>query len=105
MKATKEAQELLRILEEHGLGEKKFFGGNDIGMTDLAFGWIACWLELLEEAAGVKVMDADSFPRLQAWIKNFREIPVIKESIPDRNRLLARFRGQRELYTSAVAAE
>ena len=73
-KAVKEARELLKILEEHGLGEKKFFGGNEIGMTDLVFGGIACWSldESLEEAAGVKLLDADSFPQLQAWTKKFQ---------------------------------
>ena len=44
MEATREVQELLRILEEHGLGEKKFFGGSNIGLVDIAFGWIACLL-------------------------------------------------------------
>lgn len=80
MKATKEVQELLRILEEHGLGEKKYFGGNKIGLVDIAFGWIACFLEFLEQAAGVKVLEDNSFPRLQAWIKNFNEIPVVKRA-------------------------
>jgi glutathione S-transferase len=100
VKATKEAQELVRILEEHGLGEKKYFGGNEIGLADLTFGWMACWLEVLEEAAGVKVVEADSFPRLHAWIKNFIEIPAIKENLPDRNALLAYFKQRRESILS-----
>ena len=43
----------------------------------------------MEEAAGVKVLEADSFPHLQAWIQNFKEIPVIKEGLLDRNALLS----------------
>ncbi|KAM4070202.1 hypothetical protein ACB094_12G146700 [Castanea mollissima] len=99
VKAIKEMKELLGILEEHGLGEKKFFDGNNIGLADLAFGWIACLLEITQEAAGVKVLEADSFPRLQAWIKNFNEIPAIKESLSDRNELLTYFKWSGEENT------
>ncbi|XP_050252013.1 probable glutathione S-transferase [Quercus robur] len=104
VKATKEVKEILGILEEHGLGEKKFFGGNNIGLADLAFGWIACLLETMEEAAGVKVLEADSFPRLQEWIKNFNEIPAIKESLHDRNELLTHFKRRREHFVSSAAS-
>lgn len=104
VKATKEVKEILGILEEHGLGEKKFFGGNNIGLADLAFGWIAYLLETMEEAAGVKVLEADSFPRLQEWIKNFNEIPAIKESLHDRNELLTHFKRRREHFVSSAAS-
>ena len=104
VKATEEAKELLGILEEHGLGENKFFGGSDIGLADLVFGWIACLLEILQEAAGVKVLEADSFPRLQAWIKNFNEIPALKESLRNRNELLTYFKSRREHFVSSAAS-
>ena len=94
-KAAKEAKELLRIIEEHGLGSKKFFGGDKIGMTDLVMGWIACWMECAEEAAGVKLLEPNRFPLLEAWIKNFRQVPEIKENLPDGDKLLAYFQGIR----------
>lgn len=75
----------MKILDEKGLEKKKFFGGDEIGLTDIAFGWIAGWLGAMEEAVGVKLLDPDSFPRLQAWVENFKEVPVIKESLPDHN--------------------
>ncbi|KAM5556151.1 glutathione transferase GST 23 [Rosa sericea] len=99
IKAAKEAQECLKILEEHGLEDKKFFDGDKIGMTDLSLGWLAFWLEAMEGAAGVQVLDVNSFPRLHAWIRNLKEVPVIKENHPDQTRLLAYFKWLREMYT------
>ena len=39
-KATKEVRELLKVIEEQGLGEKKYFGGDKIGLADLVLIWI-----------------------------------------------------------------
>ncbi|CAL2280347.1 unnamed protein product [Prunus armeniaca] len=95
-KAVKDAQEIMTILEQHSLGQNKFFNGDEIGMTDLVFGLITFWLEVMEEAAGVQVLEVNRFPRLQAWIKNFKEVPVIKENHPDKSRLLAYMKEGRE---------
>ncbi|PRQ58916.1 putative glutathione transferase [Rosa chinensis] len=92
VKATKEEHEQLRILEEQGLGDKKFFGGDEIGMADLAFRSLAWWLPVMSEIAGVKVIEAESFPRLHAWTQRFKEFPTIKETLPDRSALLTYFK-------------
>lgn len=102
-RAVKEAQECLKILEEHGLQGKKFFDGDKIGMTDLSYGWLAFWLEPMEEVGGVKVLEVNSYPRLHAWIRNFKEVPVIKENHPDQTRLLAYFKWLREKFTKPAA--
>ncbi|XP_021806047.1 probable glutathione S-transferase [Prunus avium] len=103
-KAVKDAQEIMTILEQHSLGENKFFNGDEIGMTDLAFGLITFWLEVMEEAAGVQVLEVNRFPRLQAWIKNFKEVPVIKENHPDESRLLAYMKERREEHVKKATS-
>ncbi|XP_021847878.2 glutathione transferase GST 23-like [Spinacia oleracea] len=99
-KLANEAKELLRIIEEKGLGENNFFGGNQIGLTDLCLGWIACWLELMQEAAGIKLLESDNLPRLLAWSERFKQVPEIKECLPDRVKMLAYFRKLRERFTA-----
>lgn len=100
----KEAKELLQILEKHGLGENKFFDGDEIGLVDLAFGWIACWLEVMEEAVGVKLLEPESLPRLHEWIENLKKVPLIKENTHDRDRMVSSFRQRREVFISSKAS-
>ncbi|RVW53682.1 hypothetical protein CK203_068961 [Vitis vinifera] len=64
----------------------------------------ACWLEVLGEVAGVKLLEADGFPRLQRWIEDFKEVPVIKETLPDRKGMLAYFRYRRSTFIGEAAS-
>ncbi|PIA40145.1 hypothetical protein AQUCO_02500094v1 [Aquilegia coerulea] len=83
-KAIKDALEVLTTTEEQsGIGGKKFFGGDKIGLVDLVYGAIAHWLGAMEEIVGVTLMEPHKFPRLHEWKMNFKEVPVIKEDLPD----------------------
>ncbi|GLT68992.1 hypothetical protein SLA2020_411790 [Shorea laevis] len=97
-KGLKESLEMLEIIEEHapGLGQKKFFGGDKIGMVDLALGVLAHWMGPIEEVTGVKIMEAGKFPGLEAWMKSFKEDPVIKENLPELKDMLAAMKRRRE---------
>nr|QMS43722.1 glutathione S-transferase [Betula platyphylla] len=90
IKAIESAQESLAFLEKQIEG-KKYFGGEEIGFLDLAAGWIPLWLNVMEEVGGMKLLDAERFPFLHEWARNFMEIPLIRESIPPRDKLLDYF--------------
>ncbi|CAL9000148.1 unnamed protein product [Prunus brigantina] len=97
-KFKKESLEVLKTTEEHAgtLGKKKFFGGDNIGIVDIAFGGIAHWVGVIEDVVGVKLFEAQVFPRLHAWIENFKQVPAIKESFPDRDKLVVLYKQMRE---------
>ncbi|MCL7051093.1 hypothetical protein MKW94_007537 [Papaver nudicaule] len=100
-KAKNEISEILKTIEEKGgLGEKKFFGGDTVGLVDLAIAPIAYWLGAIEEA-GVKILEAHKFPRFHEWTEAFKQVPVISENLPDYNDLLDHMKGIRE---KAIAA-
>lgn len=83
---------MLRVVEEQCLGEKKFFGGDNINILDIAFGSVVHWLGITEDIIEVKLLEAEKFPRLHSWINNFREVPVIRDSLPNREKMLALFK-------------
>ncbi|XP_010263987.1 PREDICTED: probable glutathione S-transferase [Nelumbo nucifera] len=101
-KAKKESLEMLRTIEEHCLGEKKFFGGDTIGLVDLAYGGIAHWLVVMEDVLDVKLVEAHTFPRLHSWIHNLKEVAVIKENLPDREKLFLFLKHKREMLLASA---
>ncbi|KAE8692160.1 glutathione transferase GST 23-like isoform 1 [Hibiscus syriacus] len=76
---------------------------NELGLTDLAYGWIACWLDVLAEAAGVELLRLERFPRLHQWAENFKQVPLIKDNLPDPDQMLIHFKSRREEFIAAAA--
>ncbi|KAK4410972.1 Glutathione transferase GST 23 [Sesamum angolense] len=87
----------LKFLEELLKG-KKFFGGETIGYLDLAFGWMANLISILEEIVDLKLVDRKIFPLLSEWMNSFSDDPVIKECWPPRNKMVEKFKAMREPY-------
>ncbi|XP_058078901.1 glutathione transferase GST 23-like [Magnolia sinica] len=90
----------LQILDAELKG-KKFFGGDTIGFVDLVAGWIPHWLPVMEEVTGIKLLDASRFPSLDAWAKNFKEVPAIKENSPPHDPMTSYFHG---IWTNMVSS-
>lgn len=97
-KVTKELTEMLKILEEKALGDKRFFGGDEINMVDIAFGFMSYWLKNAEKVVGIKLVDPKSFPRFHEWAQNFINLPVIQGNIPDDDKMLAYLTNLRVMF-------
>ncbi|KAJ7979739.1 putative Glutathione s-transferase [Quillaja saponaria] len=97
-KAFEESLEMLRIVEEQCLGEKKFLGGDNINIVDIALGSLAYWLGIIAEISEFNLFE--KFPLLNTWIKNFEEVPVIKENLAERDEIIAFIKGRKALRSS-----
>ncbi|CAA2956733.1 glutathione transferase GST 23-like [Olea europaea subsp. europaea] len=94
----------LKLIEEL-LKEKKFFGGETIGYLDIAFGWTANIISILEEIMNLNFVDEEKFPLLSAWMQNFSNDPVIKECWPPRDKMIVKFQVMREKYLKTVVSQ
>ncbi|WCJ18688.1 Glutathione S-transferase family protein [Euphorbia peplus] len=99
--AILEVMENLKHLEKE-LEGKKFFGGDEIGMLDLALGWIAYYVGVFEEVVGLKIMHQQNLPLLTQWIQDFGNLPIIKESWPPFDKLVFKFTAIRESRISKL---
>ncbi|XP_073050137.1 probable glutathione S-transferase [Primulina eburnea] len=101
VKAKEEAEELLKFLDNELKG-KKFFGGDNIGLVDIAANFIAYWSMIFAELVGLQLITNDKFPNLCAWMDEYLNSSFVKEYLPDREKL-AEYFGARFLKTSAAA--
>ena len=92
-KALEETSELLRFLENE-LKEKRYFGGEAVGLLDIAANIIGYWLGVFEEASGVELLTREKFPKLCNWANEFVSVSAIKENLPPREKLIAHVRNR-----------
>ena len=88
-----EASELLKFLENE-LKEKRFFGGETIGLVDIAANVIGFWVGVFEETTGVELLTKEKFPKLSNWTNEYVSNSFIKENLPPRDKLIAYFRNR-----------
>ncbi|CAK9144822.1 unnamed protein product [Ilex paraguariensis] len=100
--AIVQVEENLKYVEEKLKGNV-FFGGETIGYLDLAFGWLANLVSVLEEVTGLSLTASGKFPLLSAWMQNFSDAPVIKECWPPRDKLIIKYQAMIEKYTAVAA--
>ncbi|KAK7259951.1 hypothetical protein RIF29_25586 [Crotalaria pallida] len=90
-KAVEEALAALKILQDE-LKDKKFFGGENIGLVDIAANFVGYWVGILQEIAGLELLTVEKFPKLYKWSQEFVNHSVIKEGLPPRDELYVFFK-------------
>ncbi|ONK62820.1 uncharacterized protein A4U43_C07F8470 [Asparagus officinalis] len=99
--SMEQSKEYLSILQKE-LKNKKFFGGNYIGFLDIAAAYIALWVGVLQEVAGVNLFNREDHPILWKWSQEFLNSKVAKKILPEREKLVAFFNGRKEIMKDSI---
>ena len=86
-KAVEELQESLCIIAG-ALEGKKFFGGETIGLVDLALGWVPHWLLIVNQVTGATMALDGKLEVLKAWFEEFLAVGELKGKLPPHDKLL-----------------
>lgn len=92
-KARDEVQEPLKHLVDE-LNGKTFFGGESVGLVDIAAIVVGYWLDVMQEAAGMEVLSREKHARIYEWMEAMSKCSVIKENLPPRDKLLAYYQAR-----------
>ncbi|CAN1770143.1 Glutathione S-transferase U8 [Linum perenne] len=90
---TEEALQQLKTLEDE-LKNKRFFGGEGIGIVDIAGNFFGYWIEVIQEVTGLELVTKEKFPVLCNWIDEFVGNSVVKEILPPKDKLFAAFKAR-----------
>nr|AZL41274.1 glutathione S-transferase [Datisca glomerata] len=66
---------------------KPFFGGDQVGYLDIAFGCYLGWLRVTEKFNGVKLIDESITPNLAKWAVAFCADGAVKDVMPETDKL------------------
>ena len=88
--AIAEVEKGLALLEE-AFGKyskgKPFFGGDQIGYLDIAFGSFLAWLRVTEKFNGINLLSEAKTPALVNWADRFCSDAAVKDVMPDTEKL------------------
>ncbi|KAG6595363.1 putative glutathione S-transferase, partial [Cucurbita argyrosperma subsp. sororia] len=85
-KAIEELHKKFEPLENE-LKNKKFFGGDEMGVVDIVGFVFAGWIPAIEEAVGFKLLN-HKFPNLRKWIEEYANHTVAKQVLPEKDALV-----------------
>lgn len=106
--AVRQVHENLALLEtelrDGAFRGRRFFGGDEVGLLDVVLGCGSYWLAVFEDVTGLRLVDADAFPRFHAWLRDFEALDEVRDTIPAVDRLLDYARGLRHMLLGLAGA-
>ena len=65
---------------------------------DIADGWLANIVSVMEEVVGLELITEERFPLLSKWTKEFAAAPIINENWPPRDKLITKYQALYQTY-------
>ncbi|KAM3354158.1 hypothetical protein ACQJBY_025040 [Aegilops geniculata] len=95
---VEEAKENLALMEAQ-LEGRRFFGGDSLGLLDIAASGLA-WLPVLEEVAGVEtsMIRAEDYPALCRWCGEYASDEAVKKCLPSRDEMVAYYAAMKDRF-------
>ncbi|VAH84456.1 unnamed protein product [Triticum turgidum subsp. durum] len=95
---VEEAKENLALMEAQ-LEGRRFFGGDSIGLLDIAASGLA-WLPVLEEVAGVEtsMIREEDYPALCRWRGEYAADEAVKMCLPSRDEMVAYYAAMKDRF-------
>ena len=83
---------------------KAFFGGDAVGIVDVALGSHLVWIRVVDEVGGTSLLDAAKVPGLAAWAERFLAVDAVKKVMPDAAKVLEQYKGFRAKWIAAAGS-
>ncbi|CAL4959459.1 unnamed protein product [Urochloa decumbens] len=100
---VKEAKENLALLEAQLKG-RRFFGGDTVGFLDIAACGLARWVGVIEEVAGVTLVNGEELPAFCKWANDYVNDEAVTQCLSSRDDLLSFFSAGKEIYMARATA-
>ncbi|CAL4948019.1 unnamed protein product [Urochloa decumbens] len=101
--AVPKVETLDRAFRECSKG-KAFFGGDAVGIVDVALGSHLVWIRVVDEVAGTNLLDGAKFPGLAAWAERFLAVDAVRKVMPDAGKVLEQYKGFRAKWIAAAGS-
>ncbi|CAN1282541.1 Probable glutathione S-transferase [Linum perenne] len=88
--ALEEFSQQITFLEGELKG-KEYFGGERIGFVDIAAFFILHWIDVMQEPS-LQLITEEKIPGLVKWMRKLLTVDAVKETLPPREKQIARIR-------------